>query len=139
MLNQIVDHFVNIQIFMKEQMDISDILPGNLDRNLVLIGTCRNLVSQAFQIALILYTLQIFPPFQSMYITSFFESEFFNNNNFIILGRSLSSTTYDDINSREYYGKRVFPCKVVTDLKFPAHHWFDCKQREKFQTCISGV
>ena len=52
-----------------------------------------------------------------MYITSFFESEFFNNNNFIILGRSLSSTTYDDINSREYYGERVFPFKVVTDVK----------------------
>ena len=39
-------------------------------------------------------------------------------------GGSLSSTTLelDDINSGEYYGERVFPCKVVANLKFPAHH-----------------
>ena len=44
-------------------------------------------------------------------------------------GWSLSSTTYDDINSREYYGERVFPCKVVTDVKLHTIG-FDCNQRK---------
>ena len=33
------------------------------------------------------------------------------------------------MNSREYYGERVFPCKVVTDVKLPTIG-FDCNQRK---------